>query len=510
MFCGGIKVNLDWIKVRSLLTPERVGLVDPLKKIEWTYKEINVRAENLAHYLKQQGVVKGDRVALYAPNDLSYFDVLLASIKLGAIFIPLNWRLKPIEIKRVIEDAEPKLILHSSQISERLSFVDASLLSLDVDSEEYNEICESPNHVEFKSESLELDTPVMLIYTTGTTGDPKGAIITHNGMVNNSMNTIMSWNITHEDVTIASAPMFHIAGLSGIIIPLLLIGGKVIIDRFFDGAHTNELIKQYKPTMLFMVPTMYYGLISTEKFSKDNLESVHTFVAGGSPPLKEVVNYFVKENIPLINSYGLTEAGPNNFKLTGDIALQHPFSIGYPSFFVEAKIVDENDKEVEQGQVGELLIAGQHTFDGYWNNPEETKKAFLGAYVRTGDLAKKDEKGLFYIVDRKKEMIITGGENVFPSEVEKVLNDDPCVKNAVVVGYEHPRYGQSVGAALIYDGDRSNITALEQHAYDNLAGYKTPKQYLFLDTFPVNSVGKIDKREISRLLNELSVVEINH
>lgn len=502
-------MNLDWIKVRSVLTPDRTALVDPLKKIECTYKDLNVRAENLAHYLRQQGVVKGDRVALYAPNDLSYFDVLLACIKLGAIFIPLNWRLKPIEIKRVLENAEPKLILHASQISERLSFVEASLLSLDVDSKKYNDICDSSTHVEFQSESLELDTPVMLIYTTGTTGDPKGAIITHNGMVNNSMNTIMSWNITHDDVTIASAPMFHIAGLSGIIIPLLLIGGKVIIDRFFDGVHTNELIKQYKPTMLFMVPTMYYGLISAENFSKSNLKSVHTFVAGGSPPLKGVVNYFVKEKIPLINSYGLTEAGPNNFKLTSETALQQPFSIGYPSFFVEAKIVDENNEEVEQGQIGELLLAGQHTFNGYWNKDEETQKAFLGAYVRTGDLAKKDENGLYYIVDRKKEMIITGGENVFPSEVEEVLNANPHVKNSVVVGYEHPRYGQSVGAALIYDGDSSNIAELEQHAYANLAGYKTPKQYLFLEAFPVNSVGKIDKREISRLLNELSVVKIN-
>lgn len=502
MFCGGKEMNLDWIKVRSLLTPDRIALVDPLKRIEWTYKEINKRAENLAYYLKRQGVVKGDRVALYAPNDLAYFDLLLASIKLGAIFIPLNWRLKPVEIKRVIENAEPKFIFHSSKISERLSCIDASLLSLDVDSEEYNEICENPNHVEFHSEPLELGDPAILIYTTGTTGDPKGAIITHNGMVNNSMNTVMSWNITKDDVTIASAPMFHIAGLSGIVIPLLLIGGKVIIDRFFDGVRTNEIIKQYKPTMLFMVPTMYYGLIKSDNFSKDNLKSVHTFVAGGSPPLKEVVNYFVKENIPLINSYGLTEAGPNNFKLTGEIALRHRFSIGYPSFFVDAKIVDENNKELGEGQVGELLLAGQHTFDGYWRNPEETKKAFLGEYVRTGDLAKKDKNGLFYIVDRKKEMIITGGENVFPSEVERVLNDSPYVKSSVVVGYEHPRYGQSVGAAVICDGDKANTAVIEQHAYDNLAGYKTPKHYLFLEVFPVNSVGKIDKREISRLLNE--------
>lgn len=503
-------MNLDWIKVRSLLTPNSTALVDPLKNREWTYKEVNIRAENLAHYLKKQGVAKGDRVALYAPNDISYFDILLASIKLGAIFIPLNWRLKPIEIKKVVKDAEPKVILYSSQISERLSLIDKSLLSLDVDSKEYNDICENPNRVEFHSESIELDWPVMLIYTTGTTGDPKGAIITHNGMVNNSMNTVMSWNITHKDITIASAPMFHIAGISGIIIPMMLIGGKVIIDRFFDGVNTNEMIKRYKPTMLFMVPTMYYGLISAKNFNKDNLESVHTFVAGGSPPLKEVVNYFVEEKIPLINSYGLTESGPNNFKLTGETALQYPFSIGYPSFFVDAKIVDDNDEEVAQGQVGELLLAGQHTFVGYWNNEEETTKAFLGAYVKTGDLAKKDENGLFYIVDRKKEMIITGGENVLPSEVEKVLNEYPGVKNSVVVGYEHPVYGQSVGAALIYDGDKPILAGLDQHTSANLAGYKTPKQYLFLDVFPNNSVGKIDKREISRLLNEQSAVKVNH
>lgn len=501
-------MNLDWIKVRSLLTPNRTALVDPLKNREWTYKEVNLRAEKLALYLKKNGVTKGDRVALYSPNDISYFDVLLASIKIGAIFIPLNWRLKPIEIKKVVEDAKPKVILHSSQISERLSLIDVALLSLDVDSEKYNDICENVNYEEFHSESIELESPAMLIYTTGTTGHPKGAVITHNGMINNSMNTVMSWNISHEDITIASAPMFHIAGISGIVIPLLLIGGKIIIDRFFDGENANEIIRQHKPTMLFMVPTMYYGLIRAKNFSKGNLESVNTFVAGGSPPLKEVVNYFVREKLPLINSYGLTEAGPNNFKLTSEFALQHPFSIGYPSFFVEAKIVDDNGEEVEQGQVGELLLSGQHTFAGYWNNEIETSKAFQDDYVRTGDLAKKDENGLFYIVDRKKEMIITGGENVLPSEVEKVLNHLPGVKDSVVVGYEHPVYGQSVGAAIICDGDRTDVVELNHYASANLAGYKTPKQYLFLAAFPNNSVGKTDKKEIIRIMNEMSAVEV--
>lgn len=502
-------MNLDWIKVRSLLTPDRTALIDPLKNKEWTYKAVNQRAENLARYLKKKGVVKGERVALYAPNDISYFDTLLACIKLGAIFIPLNWRLKPIEIKKVIEDAQPKVILHSSQISKRLALVDQSLLSLDVDSEEYQIVCETSSHEALPSESIELDSPVMLIYTTGTTGDPKGAIITHNGMINNSMNTIISWNITHKDSTIASAPMFHIAGISGIIIPLLLNGGKIIIDRFFDGKNTNEMIRYYKPTMLFMVPTMYYGLISAENFHKNNLASVHTFVAGGSPPLQKVIDYFAEEKLPLINSYGLTEAGPNNFKLTGETALQYPFSIGYPSFFIEAKIVDSEDKEVGVGQVGELLLAGQHTFAGYWNKAAETKEAFYGHYVRTGDLAKRDQNGLFYIVDRKKEMIITGGENVLPSEVEKVLNEYPDIKECVVVGYEHQRYGQSVGAAVVAIGERPTIEELDEYMTAHLAGYKTPKQYLFLDAFPMNSVGKIDKREISRLLNQTSDLKIS-
>lgn len=502
-------MNLDWIKVRALLTPDRTALIDPLKNKEWTYKELNHRAENLAHFLKQKGIVKGERVALYAPNDISYFDTLLACIKLGAIFIPLNWRLKPIEIKKVIEDAQPKVILHASQISKRLALVDQSLLSLDVDSEEYQNICEASGQEELQSEPLEMDFPVMLIYTTGTTGDPKGAIITHNGMINNSMNTIISWNITHNDSTIASAPMFHIAGISGVIIPLLLNGGKIVIDRFFDGKNTNDMIKRYKPTMLFMVPTMYYGLVSAENFRKHNLASVHTFVAGGSPPLQKVIDFFTKEQLPLINSYGLTEAGPNNFKLNGETALQHPYSIGYPSFFVEAKIVDTNDKEVQTGEVGELLLAGKHTFAGYWNKKTETKEAFLGKYVRTGDLARRDQDGLFYIVDRKKEMIITGGENVLPSEVEKVLNEHPDVKECAVVGYEHQRYGQSVGAVVLLTDEHPTIEALDDYMSANLAGYKTPKQYIFLDAFPMNSVGKIDKREISRLLNQASSQKIS-
>lgn len=488
----------DWIKTRAELSPEKRAVIEPEKQNkEWTYQQMNQRAENLAAYFVGKGIQMGDRVALYTPNDISHLDFLFACTKIGAVYIPLNWRLKPDELSAIIADAGPKLIAYTDDLKARVSRFLDNRLTLVINSIHYDEIVLSVPTKRFTSVKVDNESPAVLIFTSGTTGKPKGAMITHRAMVSNATNTVLSWGLTKDDSTITLSPMFHTAGLFSFVIPLLMVGGEVIFQTFFEVSETLDLARLFKPTMIFMVPTMYYLLAQSDCFDPKKLSSVKLFVSGGAPISMNVLSLFYEYRLPLINSFGLTEVGPNNFYIRPEDAAVKINSVGKPTLFTKVKIVDESMEEVESNEIGELLIKSESAFGGYWNNPEETKRTFYKGYVRTGDLAKKDENGFYYIVGRKKELIITGGENVMPSEVEDVLNHHPLVKDSVVIGYPNDKWGESVAAAVILNDKQQNFAeVLNEYAISKLAGYKTPKKYIQLNEFPKNSVGKIDKIQL--------------
>lgn len=498
-------MNFDWIKTRALTHPDKVAIIDPIKETEWTYKELNIRAENLANQMVRDGVQKGDRIGVNVPNDVAIIDFLFASIKVGAVFVPLNWRLKPIEIEGVIKDAGIKYIAYADNHYERLTNLPKEYLKYNVDHDEYNEIVDPSTHEPFKTVSHESDDMTMLIYTSGSTGKPKGVIHTHESYRNNIYNQIMSWSLTDETVTVAAAPMFHVVGFIDIVLPALMVGGTTILQRYFDHLQINKLIEKYKPTILVLIPAMYFGMIFDPEFSIEQWDSVEMFISGGSAPLPAVQDHFKQLGKIIVNAYGLTEAPLVTYN-SNKAALANESSIGRPVMNLAHKIVDEEMNEVPLGELGELIIRGPNVTPGYYNLPEENEKAFADGYFRTGDLAVENESGELTIVNRLKELIITGGENVLPSEVEEVLNKHPLISQGIVVGYEHPKFGESVGAVVILNKDAKGYDnykeILDEFMLKNLAGYKTPKFYLVLDEIPLNSTAKPDRLELQRLMNE--------
>lgn len=285
-------MDFDRIKTRAKTHKDKVAVIDPLKETEWTYEELNIRAENLANQLVKEGVQRGDRIGVNVPNDVAVIDFFLASIKMGAVFVPLNWRLKPIEIEAVIEDAGIEYIAYADNHGERLENLPEEYLKYNVDKPEYNEIVDPSHHKPFESVDLELEDMAMLIYTSGTTGTPKGVIHTHQSYLNNVYNEILSWSINDEYSTVASTPMLHILGFIDIVLPMLVAGGQTILQRYFDHEKINGLIAEYKPNILIMIPAMYFGMIFDPEFSPEQWDSVEMFVSGGSAPLPAVQEHF--------------------------------------------------------------------------------------------------------------------------------------------------------------------------------------------------------------------------
>lgn len=487
-------MTIDWFKGRAQLLPDKNAVIDGKTKQTYTYDEMNQRAEKLAAYLRQQQIVEGDRVALISKNSVAHLDFLFACTKIGAIFVPLNWRLMPEELNGIVEDCQPRFIAYSQEFAENIDQQADKQTVINTESDAYHVIVSSPHRSSFTSTILPEEATAVLIYTSGSTGRPKGAKISHRSLISNALYTIPSWNLTSKDRTITITPMFHTAGLFSLVTPLLMVGGEIYIEENYSTHSTYHLILAYQPTRLFMVPTMYYDLLRNPETDIKQMTSVELFVSGGAPLPTAVFEGYAAVNLPLINSYGLTEVGPNNFLISPEEAQAKPGCVGKPNLLIDVKLVDDNYRTVKPGEIGELLIAGNHAFKGYWNNSLESAEAFHMGYVRTGDYAKQDETGDYYIIGRKKEMIISGGENVYPSEVESVLIKHPLVQDVVVVGYEVEKWGESVAAAVILKEDEPNFEAiLHDYCAERLAIYKTPKTYMALEAFPLNPVGKINK-----------------
>lgn len=498
-------MRIDWFADRARISGSKVAVIEAEKGREWTFDQMNQRAINLAAYLQEKGIQSGDRVALFSSNDVAHFDFLLACTKLGAIFVPMNWRLKDTEVLHVVQNSEPKLLAYSRVHKTRLGLISEELLDVDIDSEDYDAIVDPSKNKTFQpNQSLTEEDIAVLIYTSGTTGLPKGAMISHRAIISNGLNSIPSWNIHADDRGMTTTPMFHTAGLFCFTIPILMAGGQMVVQRFFDADETIEIIRDFKPTKAFFVPTMCYMLAHSDLFNKENLNSLNYIISGGAPLSENVYQLFADHDLPLVNSYGLTEIGPNNFSNTPERQRMKKLSVGKPIMFNNVRLVDDEGNDVPQGEVGNLIISNNAKFSGYWNNTEETAKVLKYDFVFTGDLARMDEEGDYFIVGRSKDMIITGGENVYPSEVEKVLNKFPGVVDSVVFGIPVEQWGESVVAAVITKGlDESIIEELSEYAKLNLAGYKTPKRYYLLDEFPKTPIGKIDKKALLAMAQEI-------
>lgn len=492
--------EIDWLKNRARITPERRAIVDGETKESWNYSQINNRANAIANYLKTLGIKKGDRIVLLSPNDICYFDLYFACEKIGAIFVPLNWRLSNSEITYIIRDCTPSLIVYHPQVEGLINHVFA-FPTLNVKSEEYEQIV--TEQVPFSTDvSIVKEDPLTIIYTGGTTGRPKGVVLTHQSIFCNTTNTVFSWNLNGNDTTLTFLPMFHTGGLFSLTMPLLQIGGTVVIGKKFDPKRTVSILNEESCTIMLLVPTMHHKLIYSEDFVRSDFKSMHTFISGGAPCSKNIHQVYAKKGLTFKEGYGLTEAGPNNFYIDPKAAefSDKIGSVGKPMLYNEIKLITEAGKEAEIGEVGEILIMGYHVFDHYWNNPEQTKAAKINGWLHTGDLGKKDKDGYYYIVGRKKEMIITGGENVYPLEVENVIAEHEGVSEVAVVGIPNEEWGEIVTAFVVLkQAERTATEELKLFCSKKLGGYKVPKAFTIVEELPKTIVGKIDKKMLQKI-----------
>jgi len=458
--------------------------------------------------LLNQGISKGDRVALFSSNKLECLDLFLATGKIGAILVPYNIRLSSEELEYLMNKISPSILFYEEklenkarEIKKKSKVKDNVVISKNSGDlgASYYDLTQKLSNKNIERPNLNFEDPHLILFTGGTTGLPKGAVLSHRLIFWNSVNTILTWSLNADDIQPLLFPLFHTGGWNVLLVAFYHLGAKTILMGDFNPEETIKVIDQEKCTIVIGVPTMFLMMANTDIFEVTQFPSVKIFISGGAPcPVAIMERYWNKGKL-LKMGYGLTEVGPNNFYLPEDKIKLKPTSVGLPVFHCDTKIVNtETDKVVKQGEVGELLLKGPHVFSGYWDEPEETKKTIEpDGWVHTGDLVMQDEQGFYFIVGRRKEMFISGGENVFPVEIEEVLFKHPAVDLAAVIGVPDEKWGE-VGKAYLTPKKGKSIDEEEIREYllSKLAKYKVPKYYEIRDSLPTSATGKILKREL--------------
>jgi fatty-acyl-CoA synthase len=500
------RISFDWLERRNELTPEKEALVDASTGRRFTYRQFNQRANRLANgWRKEWGIQKGDRIAILAKNCPEYLESLFAAAKLGAILVPINIRLVGPELSYILNDCRPKGLIIGVDFVDVISEVEKEIdvynrLLLDgatgSDMVPYEEFLGSGEDFTPKlEEPVSLDDPHVILYTSGTTGYPKGAIQTHGNILFNSLNANLALDLISSDVTLCGLPLFHTGGLHVMTTPTIHAGGTIVIERAFDAGEALGLIHERRVNTIFFVSTMWLFMSQHKDFQKTDFSGLRLAWTGGAPCPLHVIEAYQKKGVVFRQGYGLTEVGPDAMILPGEDAVRKAGSIGKPPFHSAMRIVDSEDKDVMTGQIGELIFRGPTVTPGYWNKPEATAEALRGGWFHTGDLAIKDEDGYVFIVDRVKDMIISGGENIYPVEIEKIIYQHPKVAEVAVIGIPDDKWGE-VGNAIICPKPGEILTQEEviNFLQNKLARYKIPKMITFMEALPRNPAGKVLKR----------------
>ena len=494
-----------WLTKRAFLNGDREAVVDGARRL--TYREINDRVNRLSRALQSLGLQPGDRCALLAYNGLEYVEVIFAAAKLGLLLVPLNWRLSPAELAFNLVDSGTETLIFDPDFAPLVQGLvgETKVRRLLVLGRE--EILGAPAYEKALAgqPGLEpepagpvgLETPHIIMYTAGTTGRPKGAVLTQGAGFWNAVNLEMDLYFTPDDRDLLVLPMFHIGGIGLFTLPILYAGGTVVIQRTFEPAETLRLLQEENITLFFGVPAVFLFLIQHPDFRPEAFARARVVMSGGAPLPVSLVEHYHQAGILLQQGFGMSEAAPSIATLAKDRALRKAGSIGRALFHVEARVVDDDRKEVPAGAVGELVIRGPNLMQGYWNRPEATAEALAGGWFHTGDLARLDEEGDLTIVERKKDMFISGGENVYPAEVENALFELAPVSEAAVVGIPDEKWGE-VGRAVVVLKEGQTLTEAEvlDHLRGRLARFKVPKQVVFTDRLPRNAAGKVLKTEL--------------
>lgn len=473
------------------MTPDRIALVHGEERI--TYAELAARTAAVAAGLRRLGVRRGDRVGYLGPNHPAYLETLFATAALGAVFVPVNTRLAAPEVEFVLSDAGVSVLVHAGDRAGTGPVVREHLVL----GGSYEELREAGSG-QLPDEPVGLDDPCLIMYTSGSTGRPKGAVLSHGNLTWNCVNVLVESDLAGDEVVLVAAPLFHAAALGMSCLPALLKGGACVLVESFDPAETLELIARHRVTTLFGVPAMYEAVAAQPAWETADLSSVRTLLCGGSPVPSPTIRRYLDRGLVFVQGYGMTEAAPGVLLLDREAVRTKAGSAGVPSFFTDVRLAA---LEGEPDGRGEILVRGPNVMLGYWNRPEATETALAGGWLHSGDVATVDGDGCYTIVDRLKELIISGGENVYPAEVEAALCEHPDVELCAVVGVPDEKWGEVPHAVVVArPGAEVTEDGLRGFARTRLAGYKVPRRVEFWPELPRTGSGKVRKTEVRERL----------
>lgn len=479
----------DWLSARVQATPHRIFL----KTVsgQWTFHQIHSEAYAYAANLREFDIQPGDKVAFVATNQQQTVVLIFALMRLGAVLVPINARLTQDEVAYQLHHTDSVLL-----IADDAYFADKVFQMPTVTLSQLSNLSGSRHHEE-DTPPINLDSPFMIVHTSGTSGQPKGAVLAAGNVFYSAMASAYRLGHLPDDVWLCTLPLYHVGGLS-IILRACLYGITVDLRERFDIDAVNHALTHEGVTVVSLVPTMLYRLLDhrTAPWS-DKLRLV---LLGGAAASPQLMQRCLDENIPVATTYGLSEAASQVATATPDIAMHKPGTVGKPLMFTQVKVVDSEGHPQSTGDYGEVVVSGPTVMQGYYNNPEATARTLRDGWLHTGDIGYLDEDGDLWLVQRRSDLIVTGGENVYPAEVENVIRAHPAVKEVAVIGIDDPEWGQRVVAAVqVQPGQFVTEDEIITYSREHLAGYKQPRVVLFVDELPQTGSGKIQRRDVVKL-----------
>lgn len=492
----------DVVSWWAAIAPERIALVDRTRDRRLTYAELDAASERWARALRKLGTQPGDRVAALAGNAVELLILFGGCLRIGAILVPFNWRLAPPELARVVADAEPRILFGESRFrasaEEALRLANSSVRWIDLETEAPRILHEAAGEPDRPHVMALPDDPTMLLYTSGSTGRPKGVVLPHRQLFFNALATTTGWQLGADDIAPVATPLFHTGGWHVFTTPLLHVGGRVVVYDQFDSSAFLQGLAEEACTVAFAVPTQIAMMTEDSRWEEPR-PALRFLISGGAPCPEALAARVRATGMSFRQGFGLTECGPNCFATSAEAAARKPATVGVPIPFLEMRLDGGGGREAEPGEPGELLLRGPQMFAGYFRDETRTAEAVdSDGWLRTGDLAERDADGVHRICGRRKEMFISGGENVFPGEVEAVLADCDGVAEVAVVGIADAKWGE-VGRAFIVarSGASLGTEKLIAHARARLAGYKVPRSLVFLRELPRLGSGKVDRAALA-------------
>ncbi|MFD2543213.1 class I adenylate-forming enzyme family protein [Lacinutrix gracilariae] len=495
---------LDWTAKWADYTPEKIAITSYDANKSYTYSDLHTYANRLIHSFVKLQLEEGDRIAVLAEHSLEYIVLFVACQRMGLILVPLNYRLSINEIAKLIVDCTPSLFICNENHQEKaaqLPIENVTKLSLKTLSQFFY----TDEKVPVKTFVIKEDNPLFIFYTSGTTGAPKGVIYTNKMLFWNSLNTSMQLGITFRDSTINTLPPYHTSGWNVFITPLLHKGAHIGMLEKFDAEKILCLLELNKTTLFMALPTMLLMMQKTPVFKNVSLKKLRYIISGGEKVASELVSFWKNEkNIYIRPGYGLTEAGPSITSLHHKMAELKPNSIGKPNFYLDLKIVNKKGDVVKAHEVGELCIRGNIVTPGYWNNSVRTSSKIKKGWLFTGDFAYTDQEGFLYMKGRKNDMYISGGENIYPQEIEEHLEQIKGIKKAVVLSVKDEKWGEC-GIAFVTTVNKGlSVLQIREELKANLVSFKHPKHLFILDEIPLTSLGKVSRKKLFKYFNTVT------